>query len=273
LQETLNGNRIHWRESGSGDPVLFLHAFPLHSGMWDKQLQDLPQGWRGIAPDLRGFGRTSGWGVGPYTMDVFADDMAQLLNHLRISKVVLCGCSMGGYISFAFHRKYRERVRALVLCNTRPAADSAESKQARLQLAARVRTEGPRVLTETMLPKLLAEESKKKHPELVNLVQQMLHANPQETLARALEGMAARPNSEEVVRNIDVPALIIHGAEDAVIPRGDAQMMARGIRGAKLQLLESTGHLANLEQPVEFNRFLNDFLVHLPPSYGTLKFA
>ena len=273
MQETLNGNRIHWRESGSGEAVLFVHAFPLHSGMWDTQLENLPAGWRGIAPDLRGFGRSSAWGVGPYTMDQFADDLANLLNHLRISRVVLCGCSMGGYISFAFYRKYREKVRALVLCNTRPGADTAEGKRARYQLAVRVRGEGLRAIAETTLPKLLSDDSRKRQPDLANVVQQMLHANPQETLARALEGMATRPDSEEVVRNIDVPVLIMHGAEDAVIPRGDAQMMARGIRGAKLQLLPDAGHLSNLEQPAEFNRFLNDFLVHLPPSYGTLKFA
>jgi len=137
----------------------------------------------------------------------------------------------------------------------------------------RVRGEGLGPIADTTLPKLLSDESRKKRPDLVNQVQQMLHANPQETLARTLEGMAARPDSEEVVRNIDVPVLIMHGVEDAVIPRGEAQMMARGIRGAKLQLLPDVGHLSNLEQPAEFNRFLNDFLVHLPPSYGTLKFA
>jgi pimeloyl-ACP methyl ester carboxylesterase len=264
---------MHWRESGSGEAVVFLHAFPFHSGMWDHQLEHLPAGWRGIAPDLRGFGRTSGSGTGPYTMDLFADDLAALLAHLRINRVVLCGCSMGGYISFAFYRKYGDKVRALVLCNTRTGADSPEGKQARLQLAARVRAEGPRALAETMLPKMLCEEARKKHADLLGYYQQLLHASAPETLARALEGMAARPDSELTARSIDVPVLVLHGADDAIVPRGDAQMMARAIRGAKLQLLNDTGHIANLEQPDEFNRSLNDFLVHLPPSFGTLKFA
>jgi pimeloyl-ACP methyl ester carboxylesterase len=104
-------------------------------------------------------------------------------------------------------------------------------------------------------------------------MQQLLHATAPETLARALEGMAARPDSDDVVRNLDVPVLILHGADDAIIPRGDAQMMARAIRGARLQLVAEAGHLVNLEQPDIFNRFVNDFLVHLPPSFGTLKFA
>jgi pimeloyl-ACP methyl ester carboxylesterase len=273
LQETLNANRIHWRESGSGEPVIFLHAFPLNSAMWNGQLEQLPAGWRGIAPDMRGFGRTSGFGVGPYTMDLFADDLNTLLNHLRLSRVVVCGSSMGGYIAFAFYRKYRDKVRALVLCNTRTSADSAEVKRARLQLAARVRMEGYGPVAETTLPKLLSDESRRKHPELERFVHEMLQATQAESLARALEGMAARPNSEETVRNIDVPVLIMHGEEDALIPPGEAQMMARAIRGAKLQLLADTGHLANLEQPVEFNRLVNDFLVNLPPALGTLKFA
>ncbi len=273
MQDTINGNRMHWRESGSGEAVLFLHAFPFHAGMWDQQLEHLPAGWRGIAPDLRGFGRTTGFGSGAYTMDLFADDVAALLAHLRISRVVLCGSSMGGYVSFAFFRKYPEKVRGLVLCSTRTAADTPEGKQARLQLAARVRTEGVRAIAETTLPKMLSADTRKRRPDLPTYLQQLLHATAPESLARALEGMAERPNSDDVARTIDVPVLILHGSEDEIIPSGDAQMMARGIRGARLQLLTDAGHMASLEQAEDFNRSLNDFLVHLPPSFGTLRFA
>jgi pimeloyl-ACP methyl ester carboxylesterase len=273
VQANETGTRMHWRESGSGEAVLFIHAFPFHSGMWEPQLERLPAGWRGIAPDLRGFGRSSGAPNGPYTMDLFADDMAALLNHLRVSKAVLCGCSLGGYVSFAFMRKYPDKVRALILCSTRSGADNQEGRQARLQLAARVRAEGVRAIAETTLPRMLSEETQVRRPDLMNTFQQMLNATSPETLARTLEGMAARPDSEETARNIEVPVLILHGTDDAIIPRGEAQMMARGIRGATIQLIPDAGHIPNLEQTEDFNRSLNDFLINLPPSYGTLKFA
>lgn len=268
MQDVINGLRMHWREEGNGDAVLFLHAFPLHSAMWDGQLAQVPQGWRGIAPDLRGFGRTAAAGDGPYTMEQLADDMAALLTHLNVRSAVVCGLSMGGYVALALYRRHRARVRALVLCNTRPGADTAEGKQARLQLAARVRTEGVRPVADAMLPKMVSDFSRRNQPDAAMLAQQMLNSNQPETMARTLEGMAARPNSEDLLRNLQIPVMVVHGEDDAIIPRGEAQMMTRAIRGARLHILPDTGHLSNLEQPEAFNKFLSDFLLQLPPSMG-----
>lgn len=264
---------MHWREAGSGDAVVFLHAFPLNSGMWEAQLAALPGGWRGIAPDLRGFGRTAADGTGPYLMETYADDVIALMNHLELPSAVLCGLSMGGYVALAAQRKYAGRIRGLILSDTRATADTEEGKQSRHQLAAKVRAEGTRAVVEAMLPKLLSDETRKARPEAVGEVQQMMMSAPPESVARALEGMAARVNSNDLFDSIQYPVLIIHGDDDAVIPRGDGQMMARGIRGARIQLVEDAGHLPNLERPDIFNRYVGDFLGHLPPSYGLLKLA
>ena len=273
MQDVINGVRMNWREEGSGHVILFLHAFPLHSGMWDSQLSALPAGWRGIAPDFRGFGRSAPAGEGPYTMDVFADDVAALLKHLNVSNAVVCGLSMGGYAAFSFLRRHRGMVRALALCNTRPTADTADAKQNRLQLAAKVRAEGVRVVVEAMLSKMFSDQTRQRDPDKVHMIVQMMNQNAPDAVARALEGMAARPNSEDLLRNIEVPVLILHGEDDAIIPRGDAQMMARAIRGARIHMLPEAGHLSNIEEPDEFNRFLSEFLVNLPPYFGNLKLA
>jgi 3-oxoadipate enol-lactonase len=271
LQDVINGLRMNWREEGSGDVIVFLHAFPLHGGMWEPQLNALPPGWRGIAPDFRGFGRSAPAGDGPFTMDVFADDVAALLRHLNINNAVICGLSMGGYAAFSFYRKHRSFVRALALCNTRPTADAPEAKQGRLQLAAKVRAEGVRAVIDAMLPKLLSDGVRQREPDKVHLVEQMISQNPADSIARGLEGLAARANSEDLLRNIDVPVLVIHGEDDVIIPRGEAQMMARGIRGARIQILQEAGHLSNIEQTEGFNRLLSDFLVNLPPFFGNLS--
>jgi pimeloyl-ACP methyl ester carboxylesterase len=273
LQAVINGTRLSWREEGAGEPILFVHAFPFQSGFWDQQLIALPPGWRAIAPDLRGFGRSAGSGSGPYTMDLFADDLVALLDHLDLKHAVICGLSMGGYVAFSLYRRYRARARALILCSTRPGADSEEGKKNRAALAARVRTDGIRAVIDAMLPKLLSEHTIATQPDLVNFVQQLMQSNQPETIARALEGMAMRDNSEDMLRTIDVPTLIVHGEEDAIIPPGEAQLMARGIRGARIKLLPQVGHLSNLEMHSEFNRFLRDFLVQLPPFWDQLKFA
>ncbi|HSL68781.1 MAG TPA: alpha/beta fold hydrolase, partial [Longimicrobiales bacterium] len=202
-----------------------------------------------------------------------ADDLRRLLDHLGIKQAVVCGLSMGGYVALAFYRKYTARVRALVLASTRAGPDTAEARVGREQMATRLRAEGARAASESMLPKLISPETRRSRPELVDFLKEMIQSNAPEGMARAAEAMAIRPSSEELLRSIEIPVLIMHGTEDEVVPRGDAQMLARGIRGAKLQLLPDTGHLTNLEQPDSFNRFLNEFLLDLPPSVGSLKFA
>lgn len=273
MQAIVNSIRMHWRDEGEGEPIVFIHGFPFNSRMWDPQFSALPAGWRAIAPDLRGFGASAAGPAGPYTMDQFADDIAGLIDHLGIRNAVICGLSMGGYVAFALHRRHREKVRALVLCNTRPGADTEEARRGRLVQAARVREEGVAPVVESMLPRLMSDLSVKKHPDLVGRVRGIMESTPPETMARSLEGMAQRPSSEDQLRDIAVSTLIVHGDDDAIVPRGEAQMMARNLRGARMEMLEDCGHLSNLEYPGEFNRHLNDFLENLPAGYGKLKLA
>lgn len=260
----LNDIEVDWRERGEGDAVLFIHGFPFNSAMWEPQLSHLPPGWRGIAPDLRGFGATTGGSQDVYSMELFARDLAALLDHLEIERVVLCGLSMGGYIAFEFWRLYRERVRAFVLCDTRAGADSAEGRKARYRLAERVTREGTAPVIEALLPKLVSLTTRMHQPGVVQMIKAMMQETSPDTMAKTLLGMADRPDSEPLQRTIDVPALIVMGADDAVTGRGPMEMLARGIRGARMETLDNAGHVSNLEQSKAFNRALGAFLVGLP---------
>jgi len=261
---TVNGVELEWRERGEGDVVVFIHGFPFNSAMWGHQLAALPADWRAIAPDLRGFGASE---IGPdpvFAMDLLARDLAALLDHLNIERVVLCGLSMGGYVAFEFWRQCAERVRAIVLCDTRASADAPDTQRARRSLAERVRREGPAPVVDALLPKLLSPLTVRKQPGIVAMVRAMMEETPPETMARALLGMAARADADTLLRTIDVPTLAIVGADDAITSRGQAEMLARGIRGARLELIESAGHIPPLEQPEEFNNVLGQFLTGLP---------
>jgi pimeloyl-ACP methyl ester carboxylesterase len=260
----INGVELEWREQGEGAPILLIHGFPFNSAMWGPQLAQLPQGWRGIAPDLRGFGASAGSDDAVYTMELFARDLVALLDHLGAEQAVVCGISMGGYIAFEFWRLFRDRVRALVLCDTRAGPDSADARRGRERLAERVLTEGDAVVIDSMLPRLVSMSTRYGQPGVLELVRAMMKETPPETMARALLGMAARPDAEPVLRTIDVPALIVVGAEDAITNRGQAEFLARGIRGARMETIENAGHLPNLEQTDVFNRVLHSFLSGLP---------
>jgi pimeloyl-ACP methyl ester carboxylesterase len=236
--------------------------------MWGPQLSALPVGWRGIAPDLRGFGASEGPAEDVTTMDAFADDLAGLLDHLSIERAVVCGLSMGGYIALAMWRRHRDRVRALILSDTRAGADSGEAADARRRLAERVLSEGPDVVADGMLPRLLSPTTSRRDAGTVQLVRAMMLETRPVTMARALLGMAERPDSEEMLASIDVRTLVIVGDEDAITSRGQADLLARGIRPATLEVIDGAGHLPNLEQPAEFNRAMAGFLAGLPAEAG-----
>lgn len=253
--------QMHWRESGRGQAVLFIHGFPFHGGQWDEQVDRLPERWRWLAPDLRGFGESqAGVGDGPLEMDLFADDLAAFLDTQEIEQAVVCGISMGGYIALALWRWHPTRIRALVLCNTRAAGDTEEARARRRELSARVEQEGSGAAAEVLLPTLLAERTQYEHPEMVQRVRAVIEGTPPRTIIQASQGLADRPDSTDLLPTIDVPTLLIAGSEDRLTPPTDLEFLARAIPGARLRMIEGVGHLSNIEAPAAFNLELVHFL-------------
>lgn len=263
MQHAINGVKLHWREAGAGDPVVFIHGFPFKSTMWGPQLEAVPSGWRFIAPDLRGFGNSEA-GSEPFSMELFADDVVALLDHLEIDQAVICGLSMGGYVALSMAERYPHRARAHVLVATRASADSAEAQKARHELAARVRLEGVGPVVDSMLPKLLAGNTRIQRPEVVQFVRNMMQTTNAEVTARALEAMASRADQRATLAKIDVSAMVVRGDQDEIIAREEMDLLARSVRGAKYEVITNVGHLPNLEAPDVFNKTFSHFLNALP---------
>jgi 3-oxoadipate enol-lactonase len=176
MQHAINGVRLHWREAGAGDPLIFIHGFPFNSSMWNGQLASVPSGWRFIAPDLRGFGASeAGFNV-DFSMDLFADDIIGLMDHLHVDQAVICGLSMGGYVAFSLVDRYPDRVRALILTATRASADDAAAKKGRAELAAKTRAEGVQAVVNSMLPKLVSGATRIQRPVAFSQVSSMMES-------------------------------------------------------------------------------------------------
>lgn len=253
----VNGAELAYRDEGHGPPLLLIHAFPLSSAMWEDQLDALSTRMRVIAPDLYGFG-ASARGSGAASLDRHADDLAGLLDELKIEKATIAGLSMGGYISFAMLRRHRDRIERLILADTRAGADSEEGKQGREKNAQLAEAEGAGAIADQMLPKLLSANAT---DEVRDEVRKIIKANDRAGLVAALRAMAARPDSTPLLVTIDVPTLVIVGSEDALTPPSEARAMRAAIPGSRLVEIPGAGHLSNVEAPDAFNTAIEEFVL------------
>jgi pimeloyl-ACP methyl ester carboxylesterase len=257
---------IGYEDNGSGQPLLFIHGYPLNRTMWEPQIAGLADVARVIIPDLRGYGESDPV-PGPYSMEMLADDCSALLDAIGVTQpVVVCGLSMGGYVTFAFYRKYAARVAGLILAATRAGVDSAEGKAGRTKSAELAREQGSGPIVETMLPKMLSPQSYQARPELVARVRRILASASVEGIVGALLAMRERPDSTPTLAQIGRSALILHGADDQLISPQEAQAMRAAIKASQLRMVPGAGHLPNLEQPELFNDAVREFLFALTPS-------
>lgn len=266
-QVEVNGFQMAYRDEGGGPPLLLVHAFPLAAMMWNPQIEELRRDYRVIAPDLRGFGQSA---AGAYhhryaAIEDYADDLAVFLSQLGLAstKVVFIGISMGGYIAFAFYRKYAHMVRGLVLCDTRAEEDSEESRQNRFRLIEKIREGGMEPVVEANLPKLLSAENYQARPDLVADLSRTIRLNDPAGTIAAAGALANRPDSTALLGKIKEPTLVMHGKDDQLIPLDTARKMAQAIPDWQLSIVPHAGHLSNLENPEFFNQALQTFLKEL----------
>jgi 3-oxoadipate enol-lactonase len=248
---------IAYEVLGSGPPIVLLHPFPAHHEFWLPSAKALTSRYQLILPDLRGHG-DSGVGEGPATMDKHASDLARVLDHAEIGRAPFAGVSLGGYVLFEFWRRYRGRVAALALCNTKAQADSPEAKAVRLQAAADVLERGTEPFFEGMVAKLLGQSTREGRPDLVDGALRMMR-KMSGNVAQVQRGMAERPDSVPDLKTIDVPTLLVTGDEDVLTGPPEAELMRQNIPGSEMKIIRRAGHYSPWEQPAEVGQILRKF--------------
>ncbi|MGO8934731.1 MAG: alpha/beta fold hydrolase [Terracidiphilus sp.] len=250
---------IFYEIRGNGPPVVLLHPFPSDHEFWHPVAAALESRYRLLLPDLRGHG-DSEIGEGPALMPKYADDIARLLDAAGIGQAAFVGCSIGGYILFEFWRRYRARMTALVLCDTRPQADNAEARANRLKAADAVLEQGTEPFIEAMIPKLLGRTTVSTRPDLVAGARAMMRKMSAEDISQVQRGMAERPDSVADLKTINVPTLIVIGEEDVLSTAADGELMRQNIAGSQLKVIPKAGHYAAWEQPEAVGKVLRQFL-------------
>jgi pimeloyl-ACP methyl ester carboxylesterase len=211
--------------AGQGPPVLLLHPFPAHHEFWNPIVPVLSSRYRLILPDLRGHG-DSEIGEGPAFMEKHARDLVCLLDVADVGKAAFVGVSIGGYILFEFWRRFRARVTALVLCDTRPQPDTPEARANRLKVAADVLEQGTEPFIESMVPKLMGRSTVSTRPDLVDGARRMMRKMSPQDINLVQRGMADRPDSVADLKTINVPTLIAIGDEDILSTPADTSQAA-----------------------------------------------
>ena len=254
---SLGGVGLGFDEVGEGpDALLLIHGHPFNRSMWRPQLKALEgQGWRIIAPDLRGYGESQVV-PGITTFDTFVEDLSALLDHLAVDSVVVGGLSMGGQIAMHFALRYPARVRGLLLAATYPQSETDQGKERRRAMAERILREGMDRYATEVLPNMLGPRSMASLPVVASDVLAMMRATDPRGAAAALLGRAERPAYEETLAAFNAPALVVVGDADAFTTRADAETMARLLRRSELLWLPEIGHMPNLENQAEFSAAL-----------------
>lgn len=258
-----SGYDLSYYVSGSGSPLVLIHGFPLDHHMWRPQIGALSESHRVLAPDLRGFGESTlgeSDGETGIAMADYAADVVATLDDAEVSEpAIFCGFSMGGYVLLSLLQNHPDRIRAVVLCDTKATADSAEAAAKRLEMAEGIGAAGVGSVAEAMLPKLLAADTHTQRTELVAEVDQMIRRSNPAAIAAAQRGMARRPDVREQLPSFDWSALVLVGAEDEISTPGEMREIAAAMPQAEFVEIPAAGHMTTLENPGAVSAAIGEF--------------
>ena len=242
--------------------IIFVHGFPYDHHMWDAQVEEFSKNFYCVTYDIRGLGQ-SPEADGQYTMESFVDDLERVIDELKLDKPVLCGLSMGGYISLRAIERMEDKLGALILCDTKSMADD---DQGRLKRAAGIKTineEGSEKFVEQFIPNCFGEKfikvNNSEYREILNRSKQ----NGSVGLKGCLLAMAGRTDTTAYLSKISIPVLIVCGKEDKLTPPDIMMSMAEKIKDSKFVAVENAGHMTPIESKNVVNRSIGKFLIGL----------
>jgi 3-oxoadipate enol-lactonase len=261
-QHKIKGLNVVEYGNPEGQSVIFVHAFPLSHKMWEPQAEVMKNNYHVIVYDNRGFGE-SNENTDSLTIDSHVDDLFAIINKLRLNKPVLCGLSMGGYISLRALEREQKKFKAVILCDTRSFADDNPGKIKRAEQIKQIKS-GQRkefddgFLNNTLSTKTLSGNEEKQ--KTVSFIREIMNMQKDTVVTGALLTMAARTDTTEYLENVTIPALVVVGEDDKLTPASPSRLMNAKIRNSELKIIPEAGHFPNLENTKIFNETIINFL-------------
>lgn len=261
----INSISISYNTCGEGfTPIIFIHGFPFDKSMWQGQLSHFKNTTQAIAYDIRGFGGSCSEALRPASMELFAEDLIAFMDGLHIEKAIVCGLSMGGYILLNALNRFPDRFSAVILADTQCIADSVKAKEKRSLTIEEINANGLEKFAKDFAQNVFCKASLEHKKDIVKSLRTVIENTSKETVIGGLRALANRSEMCESLKSIKIPTLIICGIEDTITPLEQSKYMVEKIPNAKLQIINKAGHLTNLEQPIKFNKAIDDFISGLP---------
>lgn len=251
----LSGNEKH-------KPIIFVHGFPYEHTMWKEQISEFSKNYFCVAYDIRGLGQSPA-GNGQFTMESFVDDLETIIDDLKLDKPILCGLSIGGYISLRALERFPKKFSAAILCDTRSEADNNEGKLKRAAGIKRISTEGLATFAKDFITNCFGDHFKKnKITELDKIIDNSSKFDPA-GVKGCLLAMLGRTDTTESLEKIKIPTLLICGEQDALTPPAVMKEMHKKINNAEYIEIKNAGHMTPIENPEEVNNAIRNFLKRL----------
>lgn len=268
INTNVNGLMVSYNDEGPAEApvVLFIHGFPLNKSMWNTQFEALKPTHRVIAYDVRGHGNSEA-GTEDFSIELFVEDLLGLMDTLQLDQVILCGLSMGGYIALNAIEKYPERFSGLVLSDTQCLADTPEAIEKRMTAIESIREKGAELYVEQSIQNLFAAASFDTKQMEIDSVKEMMSKTTAQSMCNTLHALSVRKETCSKLSELMVPILILVGKEDKITPPKVARLMFDKTQNSALIIVAHAGHLANIENPLEFNKQLMQFIDRYFPSH------
>ncbi len=258
----VNGERLCVHTWGKGPPVVLLHGFPLSGAMWRVQGEALADGWQVVAPDFRGFGGSDPPGA-PVSLDAYADDVLRVADALGLSRFVVGGLSMGGYVVFRVLARAADRVAAVILADTRADPDTDEGRQRRFDAIARIEREGPDGFLADFTATLVGATTRARGSAVLETVRAMARCpSPGPDRGAGRDGRAS--GQPATAPAPDRPRARARRRGRHVKPARGRPDDGHGHSPRALVVIPAAGHLSNLERPEVFTEAVRTFLEEVP---------
>lgn len=239
-------------------PLVFVHAFPLNSRMWDNQLSEFAERYRVIAYDVRGLGKSKS-SNNQFMMEHYSNDFIKIADHLGIENLNAVGLSMGGYILQRALLKRMDLFNTITLADTRLGRDTNDGLIARANAIEKILNGRRNDFADDFIPKLLSDENMK-NDLIVNNIIEMIAESTDEGIAGAALALATRTDNKDMFNEINTPCLVIAGESDKLTPPEESEIIKKAFKNSELKIIEKSGHMSNIENPGLFNSTLNNFL-------------